>query len=273
MWAWIWIALAAAACGMIALAYVYTGRRKSYYHELAVRRRELIAGNEPRLRQSVPEPQSTAAFRQSLVARISDFLDPASLAKLREEAIAATDRKTRSYVPTHKKGGTVSYEQIHQSCPACLAFYHGEPVVRFVSQLVGEKIGPAGDHDQSAESILYYDEPGDHIQWHFDHNFYQGRQFTALINLVNRSADGKLSASKLQYRGTDESDVDVDTSENSFVVFEGQRVLHRATPTQPGDLRIMLSMTFNTMAKITPFREFKRRIKDTAFFGLRVLWK
>ena len=39
-----------------------------------------------------------------------------------------------------------------------------------------------------------------HIQWHFDHNFYEGRQFTALINLVNRSADGKISASKLQYR-------------------------------------------------------------------------
>lgn len=273
MWTSIWIAAGIAACGMAALGYVYSGRRKTYYQELAEHRRELIAGKEPLLRLAVPEPQSAGDFKETLVARISDFLDPASLARLREEAVALAGQKTRNYVPTHKKGGTVSYEQIHQSCPACLAFYHGEPVVKFVSQLVGVKVGPAGDHDQSAESILYYDEPGDHIQWHFDHNFYQGRQFTALINLVNRSADGKLSTSKLQYRGADGSDVDVDTSENSFVVFEGQKVLHRATPIEPGDLRIMLSMTFNTVAKITPFREVKRRIKDTAFFGLKVLWK
>ena len=39
------------------------------------------------------------------------------------------------------------------------------------------------------------------------------------------------------------------------------------------DLRIMLSMTFNTAPKISPFRELKRRIKDTAFFGLRALWR
>lgn len=273
MWMWIWIAACVVACGLLALGFVYAGRRKAHYQGLASRRRELIAGKAPRLRVAAPEPQTAVSFNQTRLARISDFLDPPSLEKLREEAMAIAGGKKRNYVPTHKKGGTVSYEQIHQSCPACLAFYHGEPVVKFVSQLVGEKVGPAGDHDQSAESILYYDEPGDHIQWHFDHNFYQGRQFTALINLVNRSADGKLSASKLQYRASDGSEVDVDTSENSFVVFEGQKVLHRATPTQPGDLRVMLSMTFNTVAKITPFREFKRRIKDTAFFGLKVLWK
>ena len=96
------------------------------------------------------------AFGETRLARIEEFLDPASLAALRTEATAIADRKTRNYVPTHKKGGTVSYEQIHQNCPACLAFYHGEPVVRFVSELVGEKVGPAGDHDQSArvDSLL-----------------------------------------------------------------------------------------------------------------------
>jgi hypothetical protein len=233
----------------------------------------LIAGKSPRLRLVEPERKQIDSFAAARITRISGFLDPASLAALREEAAAIACRKTRSYVPTHKKGGTVSYEQIHQSCPSCLAFYHCEPVMRFVSQVVGENVRPAGDHDQSAESILYYDEAGDHIQWHFDHNFYEGRQFTALINLVNRSADGGLSASTLVYRDEHGAEVEVDTSENTFLIFEGQTVLHRATPTQPGDLRIMLSMTFNTKPKITPFRELKRRIKDTAFFGLKVLWK
>jgi hypothetical protein len=273
MWAWSGLTAAVFVGILLLLGLVYRTRRRLYYDSLAKKRRQMIAGKEPHLRSLEPEAPLVESFAAVKLVRVSDFLDPSSLAALREEANAAAGHKTRSYVPTHKKGGTVSYEQIHQSCPSCLAFYHGEPVVRFVSQLVGEKLGPAGDHDQSAESILYYDEPGDHIQWHFDHNFYDGRQFTALINLVNRSADGRLSASKLQYRDAHGQEVEVDTSENSLVVFEGQKVLHRATPTVDGDLRIMLSMTFNTAPKITMFRELKRRIKDTAFFGLKVLWK
>jgi hypothetical protein len=273
MWAWLSAVAVIIGCGGFFLGLVYRTRRKSYYQELAEQRRRSIAGKEPRLRVPNAEPRLRQFFAEKCIVRAADFLDPASLTALRAEASAIAGRKTRNYLPTHKKGGTVSYEQIHKSCPACLAFYHGEPVMRFVSQVVGEKVGPAGDHDQSAESILYYDEAGDHIQWHFDHNFYEGRQFTALINLVNRSADGRLSASKLVYRDAVGADVEVDTSENSFVIFEGAKVLHRATPTAAGDLRVMLSMTFNTVPKITLFREIKRRFKDTAFFGLKVLWK
>jgi hypothetical protein len=273
MWATIGITAAVAGLSLSSLALIYFARRRSYYGALADQRRRSIAGKSPRLRQAQPDREIVESFADALVARVGDFLDPACVAALREEAMAVAGRKIRSFVPMHKKGGTVSYEQIHKSCPHCLAFYHGETVQSFVSQLVGENVRPAGDHDQSAESILYYDEPGDHIHWHFDHNFYEGRQFTALINLVNRSAGGGLSASKFVYRNKRGEDVEIDTSENSFVVFEGQQVLHRATPTESGDLRIMLSMTFNTKPKITPFRELKRRIKDTAFFGLKVLWK
>jgi hypothetical protein len=273
MWVWTGFTIAIIGSGPVLLGLIYRNRRREYYCTLAKQRQQLIAGKAPRLRRSEPEPNLIESFTAAKLARVGDFLDPASLASLREEATAIAARKTRSYVATHKKGGTVSYEQIHQSCPTCLAFYHCEPVGRFVSQVVGEKVGPAGDHDQSAESILYYEEPGDHIYWHFDHNFYQGRQFTALINLVNRSAEGGPSASTLVYRDAGGEEVEVDTSENSFVIFEGAKVLHLATPTQPGDLRIMLSMTFNTMTKITLFRKLKRRIKDTAFFGLKVLWK
>ena len=120
--------------------------------------------------------------------------------------------------------------------------------------MVGENVGPAGDHDQSAESILFYDEAGDHIHWHFDHNFYEGRQFTALINLVNRSASGGTSASTLVYEYSQGKEWRLNTSENTFVIFEGSTVLHRVTPTVEGDLRIMLSMTFNTAPRISAFR-------------------
>ena len=271
---WVWLgSVATGCCGLIVCGGLYRGKRRSHYRELARKRPRLIAGRSPRLQVSEPAPPLAAAFRDAYLLRVSDFLEPASLAVLRDEALAVAGCKLRSYVPTHKKGGTVSYEQIHQACPACLAFYHCEQVWRFVSKVVGENVGPAGDHDQSAESILYYDEAGDHIHWHFDHNFYAGRQFTALINLVNRSAAGGPSASTLVYKNAQSEEVEVDTSQNTFVIFEGAKVLHRATPTAEGDLRIMLSMTFNTTPKISAFGELKRRIKDMAFFGVRVLWQ
>jgi hypothetical protein len=273
MWEWFGTAAAIGACGLIALCTLYLRNRKAHYRDLASNRPGLIANKAPRLQVSEPAPQLTEGFRKVYLARIGNFLEPASLEALRAEALAISGRKVRSYVPTHKKGGTIAYELIHEACPSCLAFYHSEQIWRFVSKVVGENVGPAGDHDQSAESILYYDEAGDHIQWHFDHNFYDGRQFTALINLVNRSASGGKSASSLFYKTSQGEEIEVDTSENTFVIFEGSRVLHRATPTAQGDLRIMLSMTFNTMPRISAFRELKRRIKDTAFFGLRALWK
>ncbi len=257
---------------VIFLGWVYRKKRSSFYQTLALRRPQIIAGKAPNLRAISAKPEYREIFSAKHLVRVSDFLEPDSLQILRDEAVAASEKKVRSYVPTHKKGGTVSYEQIHHFCPACLAFYHSDRVMNFVSEIVGERVRPSGDHDQSSESLLYYDETGDHIHWHFDHNFYQGRQFTALINLVNRSAEGGISASKLLYKDAQGTEVEVDTSENSFVVFEGSKVLHRASPTQPGDLRIMLSMTFNTQPKITLLGELMRRIKDTAFFGLRVLW-
>lgn len=273
MWVWLGVAAAFVFCGLILFGSLYLRERKTHYRNLASKRPQVIADRAPRLQVSEPAPEWVQSFGEAYLLRVGDFLEPASLQALRDEALAISSRKVRSYVPTHKKGGTVAYEQIHEACPSCLAFYHCPEIWRFVSKVVGENVGPAGDHDQSAESILYYDEAGDHIHWHFDHNFYDGRQFTALINLVNRSAGGGMSASRLAYKDAQGEEIEVDTSENTFVIFEGSRVVHRATPTAEGDLRIMLSMTFNTAPRISAFRELKRRIKDTAFFGLRVLWK
>jgi hypothetical protein len=273
MWIWLSVAAVIIVCGLVFAGSRYFRNRSRHYQELAANRVRVVAGKGPRLQVPEPTSEEVGSFRTAFLLRVANFLEPGSLEALRSEALATAHRKVRNYIPTHKKGGTVAYEQLHEFCPSCLAFYHSETIWRFVSSVVGEKVGPAGDHDQSAESILYYDEAGDHIQWHFDHNFYEGRQFTCLVNLVNRSAAGGLSAGKLQYKNASGEEIDVDVAENTFVIFEGSRILHRATPIAAGDLRIMLSMTFNTVPKISTFREIKRRIKDTAFFGLKVLWK
>jgi hypothetical protein len=219
-----------------------------------------------------PDENLVKTFRNDWLVREDQFLEESSLKRLFEEATANAHRVVRTYIPLHKKGATVSYEDIHLHCPACLALYHSDAVRRWVEELVGQPVWPAGDHDQSACSILFYDQAGAHINWHFDHNYYKGRQFTALLTLTNRAGSGGVSGSRLMRKDEAGNAIDVETPENSLVLFEGARVLHRVSPADAGDLRIVLSMTFNTERRISRLGEFLRRCKDTAFYGLRVLW-
>ncbi len=104
----------------------------------------------------------------------------------------------RSYLPTHKKGGTVSYETLRAKAPAIVALYRSQAFRELISQITGVAVAPTPLHDQSSCSILFYEKPGDHIGWHYDHNFYKGRHFTVLVPVINRDSKGDgLSAARL----------------------------------------------------------------------------
>ena len=62
------------------------------------------------------------------------------------------------------------------------------------------------------------------------------------------------------------------TPPNSLVLFEGALVEHKATPIGEGERRGVLSMTFATDPSNSLLQGVARRIKDTAFFGIRALW-
>ena len=64
----------------------------------------------------------------------------------------------------------------------------------------------------------------------------------------------------------------IPTPPNTLVVFEGARVLHRVTTLAEGERRIVLSMTYCSDPRNSRLQEAARRIKDTAYFGLRALW-
>lgn len=273
MW-WLWVLVGIG--GVMLLLLIAWGVRRAtragHYRSLARSRAETIKGHEPTLDSSPDLDKLHAEFEQNLIARVEHFLDETSLERLCEESKQNVSHMVRSYIPGHKKGATLSYEQIHHTAPYCLAFYHSPEVQQIVSKIVGEKLGPTADHDQSSLSILCYDQEGDHINWHFDHNFYKGRHFTILLSLVNRASAGGVSACQLLYKNDEGEEVAVDTSENSLIVFEGARVLHKASKTSEGDVRMLLSMTFATTPKIGWFKDSIRRFKDTAYYGLRVIW-
>ena len=260
----------AAAAGAFALTR-HGRRRRHTYRALAEHREALIAGREPRP-AGLPDPAVLrAGFERDRILRVEALLAPESLAALRQECEANRSTAERSYIPGHKKGGTFSYEAIHRGAPACLAFYHAPALRDWLSAVVGETLEPTADHDQSSCSILYYDQAGDHINWHCDYDFYRGRHFTVLLSLINRSAQGGVSAGRLQQRTKVGQVIDWDTSEDVLILFEGARVLHRASPVGSGDRRVMLSMTFSTDPLIHPLKELARRVKDTAYYGPRAL--
>jgi hypothetical protein len=234
----------------------YRLRRLRLYRKLAAERAAMIEQSAPPV--SIPSEtvlRMAEEFSRERLVRDDDFLSPAVLEELRQEALANVGRLERSYIPAHKKGGALAYEKIHYHAPKCLGLYHSPVMIESVSRIVGVPVVPTADHDQSSCSILYYQEAGDHINWHFDLNFYKGRHFTVLVSLFNQGAGGGVSDSRLYGKTLGGEERAVDSRENSLIVFEGAKIRHKVTPTKEGDLRVVLSMTYATDPRIGWFKE------------------
>lgn len=269
----LWITAGAIVAALLLTILVRHRRRRTRTLAALAADRDDWVRCHPAVIASVADPAVLASdFARDPIVRIEGFLHPDALQSLRAEAESNISRMKRTYIPTHKKGCTLSYENIHHYAHGCLGFYHSPEVQRWISTVVGVPVQPTPDRDQSSLSVLCYNEAGDHIHWHYDHNFYRGRHFTVLLSLANQSSSGGVSQSTLKRKLPEGNEQVFDTSPNSLIVFEGAQVLHRASPTAEGDLRIMLSMTYCTDPRIHWLKEIARRIKDTAFYGLRALW-
>ncbi len=210
-------------------------------------------------------------FSRHCLALRDGVFEPGVFAEIRNAAEQLVETE-RSYLPAHKKGGTVAYSTLREKAPLLTELYVSSRIRAIASEITGETLLPTPLHDESSCSVLFYEKPGDHIGWHYDHNFYRGRHFTVLIPMVNRSADGSgLSAARLMVKEKT-AEREIATPPNRLIIFEGARVLHKVTPIAEGERRIVWSMTYCTDPRNSAFQGIARRVKDTAFFGLRALW-
>jgi hypothetical protein len=262
-----------AAIGLIALIWCIRAAWCLRVKRPIMRDREkLLAGVKSGLAPRDDTAALAEKFAQTSMIKTTRFLDDATLQKCQKEARDNLSRVTRNYLPGHKQGATVSYDTLHHHALTCLSLYHSPAVLDWVSSVVGVKVHPAGDHDLSACSILYYTQAGDYINWHYDYNFYVARQFTVLIILEDKAPHGGPTSASLMRKHPDGTEERVEAAINEIVVFEGTKVLHKVSPASAGDTRIVLSMTLNTDPRISLFRELVRRVKDVAFWGIRALW-
>jgi hypothetical protein len=261
------LVIGAGTAAAVGLTYARR-RRVSLYQNLERRLARIMEAQPPGVdglaHRELPR------FDDRLVT-LPDVLPAQTFAAIKAEAerLVAPER---SFVPAHKKGGTVAYENLITSSPAIVALYHSQGFRDLISGLTGVAVQPTPINDQSSLSVLFYDKPGDHIGWHYDYNFYRGRHFTVLLMVTNtgHAANG-LSHGETRARiGAEE--VAVRAAPNTLTVFEGAKVLHKATPIEAGELRLVLSMTYCADPRARWWQAVSRRVKDTAYFGVRALW-
>lgn len=246
-------------------------QRRRYYQQLRELQRTAIRQYESQFTFPAADQHPIPSFGEHL-AVIPNFLPAETFQQLHDE-IVSFGQTERTYLPVHKQGGTVAYETLHHNAPQVVAFFNAAYLRAFFSAIVGEKVFPTPIQDQSACSLLFYTKPGDHINWHYDHNFYNGRHFTVLLPIVNQqnhAPDQRSSAQLLVKQGDNEQAIS--SAPNTLIIFEGAKVLHKVTRLGPDETRIMLSMTFATTPQASLVKAIARRIKDVAFFGIRALW-
>jgi hypothetical protein len=251
-----------------AVGFTYARRRRISLYKDLERRLTRVAEAAPDL--SALAQRELPDFGDRFVT-VPDVLPAPAFAAIEAEAERLTAPE-RSFVPAHKKGGTVAYETLIAQAPAIAALYHSVSFREFISRLAGVPVQPTLINDQSSLSVLVYNKPGDHIGWHYDHNFYRGRHFTVLIMLVNEGhAAGGLSHGETHAK-LGGQEIAVCATPNMLTVFEGACVLHKATPVEAGERRIVLSMTYCADPRARWWQGVSRRVKDTAYFGVRALW-
>lgn len=209
--------------------------------------------------------------QQDCLLLVEDFVPKAVLDRLIADVERVRPAIHRNYVPGQKKGGAVSRRNLDKFAPFFHSVYASDPLWRFTEKITGEALYPCRAADPHTYALYFYSEPGDHIGWHYDTSFYRGRRFTMLFCLAGNESN-RLEC-ELYSRDPSREKVRCAFSlqAGTMVVFDGDRLWHRATPKAEGDReRVLLTMEFVTNPNMSPLRRLLSDVKDAcAYFGFR----
>jgi hypothetical protein len=160
----------------------------------------------------------------------------------------------------NKDGATISTPDMESHSEHVIPFYRDE-LRRIVSRLTGLDLQPTDLHLPTSCALLIYERENDWINWHYDHNYYQGRFFTVLIPITRN-----LTCTRFQFRDTSGQIQSLDLTHNSLL-FEGNYLYHRATKLCKDQRRVMLSCQYVTDNSMSALHRARLRIKDFAYTG------
>ncbi|QRQ89138.1 2OG-Fe(II) oxygenase [Cupriavidus oxalaticus] len=212
--------------------------------------------------------------RQGAFLHVGEFLPAEVTEGLVASALALQDRINRNYLPGHKQGGSVSRHTIDQHAPFIAQLYRSKALIGWLEQICGEQLLPSPEQDPHAYALYYYTREGDHIGWHYDTSYYNGRRYTLLFGVIDESS------CRLDYElHTRESGVPVQAGSvqippGGLVFFDGDKLRHRITPLGANQMRVSLTFEYVTDPGMRPWLRFVSNMKDAlAYFGFRQVFK
>ena len=216
----------------------------------------------------------TRFVEQGAFLYLDRFLPSGITAQLADSARALEAAVNRNYLPGHKQGGSVSRHAIDRLAPHIAELYRSRALIDWLETITGDTLQLSPDDDPHAYALYYYTREGDHIGWHYDTSYYDGRRYTLLIGVIDDSS------CRLDYElhtRTPGASVVADSIQyppGAIVLFDGDKLRHRITPSQAGEMRVSLTFEYVTDARMRPWRRFISNMKDAvAYFGFRQVFR
>ena len=201
---------------------------------------------------------------------IPDFISKGILTRMQLDSEKAKEDAHRSFIPKHKKGGSVPRPILKKKSFVLSSLYESIEILDFFNQLTGQDLNLCPDHDLHACALYLYTEEGDHIDYHFDTSYYNGDRYTALLGIINRSRS--LLEYELFHRRKGQRIIKDATliEPGTLVFFNGDKLRHRVTPAAAGDKGIVLTLEFVTDPEMALTKRFVSNMKDAiAYFGFK----
>lgn len=202
------------------------------------------------------------------------FLPADVTARLVESARALVPAVNRNYLPGHKQGGSVSRHTIDRLAPHIAELYRSRALIDWLEAITGDKLLPSPDDDPHAYALYYYTREGDHIGWHYDTSYYDGRRYTLLLGVIDESSCRLDYELHTRTPGTQPVAGSIQYPPGAIVLFDGDKLRHRITPAKAGEMRVSLTFEYLTDARMRPWRRFVSNMKDAiAYFGFRQVFR
>jgi hypothetical protein len=201
---------------------------------------------------------------------VEDFL-PADITAQLIAAVAAVEGSiNRNYLPGHKQGGSVSRHTIDKQAPVIADLYRSTALLAWLEQLTGERLQLSPPDDPHAYALYFYTKPGDRIGWHYDTSYYAGRRYTLLLGVIDDSSCRLDYELHTREKGASVVSGSIKIPPGGLVVFDGDAVRHRITPSLPGETRVSLTFEYVTDPRMHPWWRLISNMKDAfAYFGFR----
>ncbi len=208
--------------------------------------------------------------RQGSFVYVENFLPAEITAQLIDAAAAVGDSVNRNFLPGHKQGGSVSRHTIDRRAPVIAELYRSAALRRWLDQLTGEHLQLSPDDDPHAYALYFYTRAGDHIGWHYDTSYYAGRRYTLLLGLVDDSSCRLDYELHTREKGAAVTSGSLRIPPGGLVLFDGDALRHRISPSREGETRISLTFEYVTDPRMHPWWRLISNMKDAfAYFGFR----